>query len=184
LKRSRSISPNRLPCKKRWLCNFLAEQQRASPAVSSSPGIPNSNINASTIKTTENPDPIYDESELSDGASSASTLPLEDTHAVIQNDTNPSMDTCPKQEETSITERTDTDPKTNQEQDSTQITENSVQPNHSNQVVDSTTGEVFATDKFTTTTIQKVAETPRKKLSVREYLSIHRGNLPTPDERS
>jgi hypothetical protein len=196
LKRPRPLSPNQLPsnqlpCKKRWLRTFLAEQQlQKQPTLSTSPSIPNSSISVSSVtpsKPTQDPDPIYDESELSDGASSASTLPLEDTPTVIQSNTKQSMDTLLEQEEMPASEAASAVPATNQEQDSTQIAENSILPNHLNQK-DISIAETPVTDKFTTastaTTIQKVTEAPRKKLTVREYLSIHRGNLPTPDERS
>lgn len=187
LKRSRPISPNqllynKLPCKKRWLRTFLFEKQQKQPSLSISPSIPNSNISVSSKPTVK---PIYDESELSDGASSASTLPLEDTLTAIQGNANQSMDNQLKQEEISISETSDAIQTTNQEptQDTEQITDNSNQLHHLNEVKDNSTTQIPANDKFTTTTTT-VQEAPRKRLTVREYLSIHRGSLPMPDERS
>jgi hypothetical protein len=177
---------NQLPCKKRWLRIFVTEQKQS---LNMSPSIPNSNIN---VPSKTPPDPVYDESELSDGASSASTLPLEDTPIVIQTNANQSMDTQLVQGETSVGETPVTIPDSNQN-------ESNDLPNHLNQAKDGLDAGIPAPDKPTAaaaveaatattttanTTSQKAAETPRKKLTVREYLSIHRGNLPTPDERS
>ncbi|KAL9545667.1 hypothetical protein MBANPS3_007040 [Mucor bainieri] len=150
-KRPRPLEPGdiRLPIKKRWLQRYLDEQrakqqQQQQQQHSEAPLDP-----APTDNTTTHDD-------TSDGASSDSTLPLQDTPKTQQGH----ADQQPPDDSTStVPDTTTTLPP--QEQD----------------------GSTHSAEPSSSSTSMDQVKQAKKKLSLQEYLLMRRGNLPTPDEK-
>ncbi|KAI7881528.1 uncharacterized protein EV154DRAFT_606159 [Mucor mucedo] len=192
-KRTRPTSATiKLPCKKRWLFKYISQQQslEASPP---------------KLKTPI----IYERADASDGASSESTLPLDNTHQInkeheainspaapepIANVTNtqtsdsenpPSKDDMAKsiehvyQEMSSVSQPSVDIDNIGSEQSLPTVKNEAV--SHKPTVVD----EVPVAETLTGPE-QKCKENaaPKVKLSIQEYLKRQRGNLPTPDENN
>lgn len=116
---------------------------------------------------------VYDEGDLSDGASSQSTIPLEDTPSTTDLPTRADIiKDIPDEEQLKPEEETNVDPLPLPELSEKNNSASVVEPQELN---DSAEG----TPSPTTEAAPKV-----KKLSIQEYLKRQRGNLPTPDEKN
>lgn len=243
-KRTRPISTSgiQLPCKKRWLHEYMSQQQELKAKMTPSSPTEEQNLhNAShqidtnkenslqkheqtdiSLRPTENDgeDNSLDiDGELSDIASSESTLPLEDTPTTSQNDlvneslTAENVDMNTKQDavkneikeeklehnfesKDSITEDALLEPSTDiketlpsvtKEELSTEMDDTKVMVTHQEQavIVESTEQAQEKQEEQpqpSNEVIEEVKPAPRK-LTLQEYLSLRRGNLPTPDEK-
>ncbi|KAI9267484.1 hypothetical protein EDC94DRAFT_600920 [Helicostylum pulchrum] len=187
-KRARPIPDSiKLPCKKKWLHDYIQQQTAKEKAPVSVP---------SPITSTTELEPVYDEEgELSDGASSQSTLPLDDTPTIEQptEHVNLSEKEFIKKEPAS----------------SNHIAQESLDDMDTTDELDTDMSDKLETAKPTTVAADKpiIVESeksikvteptlnmesksstedppvPKVKLSIQEYLKRQRGNLPTPDEK-
>ena len=106
-KRSRVSTGIQLPCKKKWLNDFMIQQQRELQQqiqVSTVHDLPTEKP-TSVIKEIES---VYDEAEMSDGASSQSTLPLDTTPDTT--DPTPESENKTKEDNQHLTTTVDTLP--------------------------------------------------------------------------
>lgn len=200
----------RLPCKKRWLYQYLSEQrekqqqQQQNQVEASSEQteiekveeIPYNNVQSEAKHVPISPNVIkedmtkdtyhdhdhdhdLDQDDSSDGASSDSTLPLEDTPKIkhdekgnLSNQNSTTNTNLPQQEH-------------QQELSSnTTIADNNMKPDsiiHSEPESSSTVGQSDA-NKQIDNKMEEVKQA-KKKLTLQEYLLMRRGNLPTPDEK-
>lgn len=191
-KRARPIPDGiKLPCKKKWLHDYIQQQTAKEKAPVSVP---------SPITSITELEPVYDEEgELSDGASSQSTLPLDDTPTIEQPTEHvnlsekeyvqkePASSNHIVQEpldETDTTEELDTyvSDKLETAEPATVETNKSiiVESEKSMAVTEPASNETLNTESKSSTEDPPV---PKVKLSIQEYLKRQRGNLPTPDEK-
>ena len=195
----------RLPCKKRWLYQYIFEQrekqqqQQQQNQVEASleqteiekleeipynivqlepkhvPASPNV-IKEEMIKNTHHD---LDQDESSDGASSDSTLPLEDTPK-IKHDEKGNLS------EQYSTTNTNMPQKEHQQESSSNATivDNDIKHGniiHNEPESSSAVGQSDA-NKQIDNKMEEVKQA-KKKLTLQEYLLMRRGNLPTPDEK-
>ncbi|CAO3628637.1 unnamed protein product [Mucor hiemalis] len=207
LKRARTFTcSTQLPCKKRWLKIYAAQQKQVKTEV-----VPSINFESTTspvdIPTATSPLPDlnskyleneYDEGELSDGGSSQSTLPLDDSN-ISPNNTNPPLETSVIQTDIEKKQEVVESPKSQPEElQEVEEVKQETPPLEiqvelaSDKVVDKL--ETPASMKpyngsLTEETSSPINEedtlsAPKvKKLSIQEYLKRQRGNLPSPDEK-
>lgn len=191
-KRPRPLVPGdiRLPIKKRWLLRYLNEQrekqqkeqeqlalEQQQPLVEQPPqseaahavqqdafmSLPTSDP-ALTKDTSTNALHVMDQDDSSDGASSDSTLPLEDT---------------PKIQQGPVDQQTTAVPDTTalaQEHEQDTFDHNTT---HSGEPSSSTS----SSSAYPIDNKMEQVKQAKKKLSLQEYLLMRRGNLPTPDEK-
>lgn len=206
LKRARTFtsSSSPLPCKKRWLKIYAAQQKQHLQHELLATSSPHP-VDIPPTTTTSTPTPLpdlnstkyleneYDEAELSDGASSQSTLPLNEDCSNNNISSNPSPPLDNKVVDTSSSSSSPPLIKSEQE-NSTKETplEQSTAPLPP---VDSIDGVEQVSDKKVVDKLEtpsspinneedNTLSAPKvKKLSIQEYLKRQRGNLPTPDEK-
>ncbi|GAN10202.1 hypothetical protein MAM1_0330c09740 [Mucor ambiguus] len=189
----------RLPIKKRWLQRYLneqrekqqkeleqlefeqqqaqvsAEQQPQSEATNPVRPDASMSLPASDLSPTDDISRTtvlaIDHDDSSDGASSDSTLPLEDTPKIQQGHVGQQQDeisTVPDTTTTALPQEQDT---------SSHSTHHSI--THSSELEPcSSSSNVYPMDNKT-----EQVKQAKKKLSLQEYLMMRRGNLPTPDEK-
>ncbi|KAI9472164.1 MAG: hypothetical protein EXX96DRAFT_583094 [Benjaminiella poitrasii] len=162
----------KLPSKKRWLLEFTLHRQEISQSKKEEEStLRIDSSNTATIlpevkkADVESIDYNDEEDELSDGVSSQSTLPLEDTPEAFNHQFN----------QTAKVEEQTTEPYVKPEH--TALTETIMKMNPSVQLALQDNETSNESDE------QEVKKAP-KKLSIQEYLSMRRGNLPTPFEKS
>ncbi|KAK4512051.1 Phosphopantothenate--cysteine ligase cab2 [Mucor velutinosus] len=205
-KRPRPLVPGdiRLPIKKRWLLRYLNEQQemqqkeheqlelerqRAQASVEQQPQseVANPSISspapdpASTEDTSRNTYHGIEQDDSSDGASSDSTLPLEDTPKIQQGHVDQQQDKINTVPDTT-THPTATALPQGQDQDTSN---HPTGPTGNNNIADSGQPEPSSSSSSVYPIDNKMEQVKqaKKKLSLQEYLLMRRGNLPTPDEK-
>ncbi|KAG2237693.1 hypothetical protein BDF21DRAFT_419189 [Thamnidium elegans] len=199
-KRARPI-PNgiKLPCKKKWLHDYIQQQTVKEKVPVSIP---------SPIAPTTELEPVFDEEgELSDGASSQSTLPLDDTPTIeqpaehvnlsekelIQDDpASPNHIVQEPLDEMDTTDELDTD-MSNKIKTAESITieaDKSIMVESEKSTTAETDNSITVTEPVSNKTLHTESKSstedppvPKVKLSIQEYLKRQRGNLPTPDEK-
>lgn len=175
-KRTRPIpSGIKLPCKKKWLHDYISQQQQQQQkdaALKTEAPVPV----GSPEKISKELERIYDEGELSDGDSSQSTLPLDDTLVIQQQQKEQQpVDDNLQLSNDSIKQQPEnvTHVETNTSSSEIEITKPiAVTEQVSNQTVEQPKSKEETTEE---------PPAPKVKLSIQEYLKRQRGNLPTPD---
>jgi hypothetical protein len=167
IKRTRTSTGIQLPCKKKWLNDYIRQQQQKII------GVPVNKVSSSPKNVTKIEN-VYDEGDLSDGGSSQSTIPLEGTPSTTdlptRADMAKDMEEIQDDEKLKSEEEASVDPLPLPEL-SEKNSASVVEPQELNDSAEGTPPPTEAAPKV-------------KKLSIQEYLKRQRGNLPTPDEKN
>ncbi|CEP09800.1 hypothetical protein [Parasitella parasitica] len=172
----------RLPCKKRWLYRYLEEQRKKQlQEQQNQVQEPLEQVAPKTIQDDPKLPPTHsithdrekaEQEDSSDGASSDSTLPLEDTPKIQHDEKASSLDqsatTTTQSPEQGLSSNTEFNDNNNVKSTDSIATQH--EPESSSHVNQSDHK------------MEQVKQA-KKKLSLQEYLLMRRGNLPTPDEK-
>ncbi|KAI7905087.1 uncharacterized protein BX663DRAFT_484413 [Cokeromyces recurvatus] len=173
-----STDKDKLPCKKRWLAKFALQQQKTNPRqlskIDTSSNLkPNTTLPETKDTSTEVMEYDYDD-DLSDGISSQSTLPLEDTPENVNNQA------VNLEQSTPFKTKTKEDYILTENSSIKALKESIMKMDSQVQLTDlSTMATNSRNEKDCTISESTEAKKSPKKLSIQEYLSMRRGNLST-----